>query len=779
MNIIMKVMKDGLLKLVLMLSVVFVVSCEEQLPDGDLYADKYTPSGKLSGHEYVDLGLPSGTKWAICNVGATRIQDHGGYYAWGETKVKSSYDWSTYKWSDDEEGYVMTKYFNKNDILAPEDDVAQVKWGGNWRMPTLGELQELSDNCTWTLTNISGVNGYKVTSKTNGNSIFLPAAGLREDAGCDYWTSSLSGSSEAFSFLYEKAYRCYGGCVRPVFGDSIYVGVKCTVSVDNSGGGSVAIKNSSELSIEFKKYSTVTVVATPDKGYGLVGWYIGDVSVSTDTEYTFTISEDVELVARFELKPNINGYEYVDLGLPSGLKWAAYNVGASYPEEYGCYYAWGAVEEQSNYDLSTYKWNNGSDNIMTKYCIDSDHGTVDNKTVLAYEDDAAHVKWGGAWRMPTLAEMDELLANCTWTWATQNEVKGYKVTGPNGNSIFLPATGSRLGTELHRSGSSGFYWSSTLSSDDSRNACYMGFGISSRDWSNCARYTGGCVRPVCDDAAKYTITICGAGNGTVTIKDNPDTSVTLDVGSVVTVVATPDDGYTFEGWFVNDVSVSTDAEYTFTVTDDVVLVARFAEYSYSSDGEIGGYEYVDLGLPSGLKWATCNVGASAPEDYGGYYAWGETEEKDNYSWNTYKWCKGSSDTMTKYCTDSSYGTVDNKTVLDPQDDVAHVKWGDTWRIPNWAEQDELRNNCTWTWTTQNGVNGYKVTGPNGNSIFLPAAGYRYGPEADYRGSHGLYWSSSLSSYDSGCAYYLSFYSGRQVWGSYYRCLGRSVRPVSQ
>ena len=225
----MKVIKDNLLKLVLMLSVVFVVSCEEYLPDGDLYADKYFPSGELCGHEYVDLGLPSGTKWAICNVGAAKIQDHGGYYAWGETKEKSNYDWSTYKWSDDEEGYVMTKYFNKNDILAPEDDVAYVKWGGTWRMPTLEELQELSDNCTWNRTSISGVNGYKVTSKTNGNSIFLPAVGLREDAVCDYWTSSLSGSSEAFSFFYEKAYRCYGGCVRPVFGSSVYAGVKCTV----------------------------------------------------------------------------------------------------------------------------------------------------------------------------------------------------------------------------------------------------------------------------------------------------------------------------------------------------------------------------------------------------------------------------------------------------------------------------------------------------------------------------------------------------------------------
>ena len=153
-------------------------------------------------------------------------------------------------------------------------------------------------------------------------------------------------------------------------------------------------------------------------------------------------------------------------------------------------------------------------------------------------------------------------------------------------------------------------------------------------------------------------------------------------------------------------------------------------------------EAVDLGLS--VKWATFNVGATSPEEYGGYYAWGETEEKEDYSWETYKWCNGSYDTMTKYCTNSSYGTVDNKTVLDLEDDVAHVKWGGDWRMPTTDEQDELRNNCTWEWTALNGVNGYRVTGPNGNSIFLPAAGYRYRTAVGSRGYYCLYWSGSSS-----------------------------------
>ena len=138
-----------------------------------------------------------------------------------------------------------------------------------------------------------------------------------------------------------------------------------------------------------------------------------------------------------------------------------------------------------------------------------------------------------------------------------------------------------------------------------------------------------------------------------------------------------------------------------------------ANHDGKVDDPYNGHEYVDLGLS--VKWATCNVGAVSPEDYGDYFAWGETEPKDFYAWSTYKWCNGSYDTLTKYCTDSKYGTVDNKTVLDLEDDAAHVNWGGDWRMPTKAEQDELYNNCTWEWTTQNGVNGYKVTSKiNGN-----------------------------------------------------------------
>lgn len=189
---------------------------------------------------------------------------------------------------------------------------------------------------------------------------------------------------------------------------------------------------------------------------------------------------------------------------------------------------------------------------------------------------------------------------------------------------------------------------------------------------------------------------------------------------------------------------------------------------------------VDLGLS--VKWACCNVGATKPEEYGGYYAWGETEEKSDYTWKTYKWCNGSYDSMTKYCTYSNYGRVDNKTVLDPEDDVAHVKWGGSWRMPTLEEQKELLNECTWKWTELNGVNGCKVTGPNGNSIFLPAAGDRVGTKFFNGGTGGYYWSSSLYDYRGDCVYSL-YFGGRVVgdhgWHYYHRDDGLSVRPVCE
>ena len=194
---------------------------------------------------------------------------------------------------------------------------------------------------------------------------------------------------------------------------------------------------------------------------------------------------------------------------------------------------------------------------------------------------------------------------------------------------------------------------------------------------------------------------------------------------------------------------------------------------------LNGHEYVDLGLPSGLLWASCNVGARAPEDCGDYFAWGETQSEDYYDWTTYQHCYGSSTSFTKYCTKASMGycgLIDNLTVLLPVDDAATANWGANWRTPTKEEWEELYFSTTNTWTVLNGVCGRLFTASNGNSLFLPAAGHRLEGNLWVLGEGGYYWSSSLnSSYPNNA---ISFYfSDRYYMTINYRYSGFSVRPV--
>ena len=192
-----------------------------------------------------------------------------------------------------------------------------------------------------------------------------------------------------------------------------------------------------------------------------------------------------------------------------------------------------------------------------------------------------------------------------------------------------------------------------------------------------------------------------------------------------------------------------------------------------TSGNINGHDWVDLGLS--VKWATCNVGASKPEDYGGYYAWGETSTKSEYTWgNCFDCFDDSGDSWSVY-------KIGGKTKLEPNSghDTAREKWGGTWRMPTEKELKELNDKCTWKWTTKGGHNGYVVTGPNGNVIFLPAAGF-LADEICYLGTgeDGFYWSSMLDSSYSDCACVLNCDSTNHNMSNSFRRYGESVRPVT-
>ena len=418
----------------------------------------------ISTPEIIDLGLS--VKWASFNLGASKPEEYGDYYGWGETEPfylsldplvwkagkESGYDYASNKYIN--KG-LLTKYnldpevgenhfVDGKTILDPEDDAAHVNLGGKWRMPTHTEWMELWDNCSFEKTTVNDVLGFKVTSNITGNSIFFPATGYFKDTSLNkagkagyFWSSSLlesdpghatfmlfesdeSDESDEYSYYiyWSHMYRFYGLTIRPVYDEG----------------------------------TIVPPTPVPDP---------------------------------------------VDLGL--SVKWASFNVGATKPEEYGDYYAWGETEPKDDYSWATYKWCKGSDNTLTKYSTKSEYGYngfTDTKTVLDPEDDAAHVNFGGSWRMPTDAEWTELRNNCTWTWTTQNGVNGHLVTASNGNSIFLPAGGGREGSSLPYPGSCGNYWSSSLYAGYPYDAWCVESGSDEVLRYGYYRYYGQSVRPV-------------------------------------------------------------------------------------------------------------------------------------------------------------------------------------------------------------------------------------------------------------------------------------------
>ena len=331
-------------------------------------------TGTANGHGWVDLGLPSGTKWATCNIGSTRPEQVGKYYSWGETTTKATYT--------EENCKTWRKRLPVKDIAGdPAYDAATANWGSEWCLPSKEQYDELFSCCDSEFVQINGVWGRKFKSPTNNNWLFLPCNGVKSSSGYEvtkknamYWTSTTKNPMQSYHFLFGL--------------ETGYTGWSSRIS-----------------------------------GYNIRAVYKEKVKV-----------------AKVPSSGVINGHEYVDLGLPSGKKWATCNVGAQSAELHGEVYVWGEVKQKK-----TVYSNN----------LDGKKGVKDWSGDAKY--DVARSQWGGSWRVPTHDEMEELVNNCTWEWTSLQGRNGYKVMSKkNGNYIFLPVV-----SDYNDAGKSAKYWTST------------------------------------------------------------------------------------------------------------------------------------------------------------------------------------------------------------------------------------------------------------------------------------------------------------------------------
>ena len=502
------------------------VAAYKAAPNWNVYADRIMaiPQDTADVHEYVDLGLS--VMWATCNVGADSPEEGGDRFAWGETETKTTYNYMTSKWYDYESERFL-KYNLYQDLgvadmkymLDPEDDAAHVNWGDSWRTPSPQETVELKNNCNWVWTELNGTTGYMVTSKINGNSIFLPSGSYGSPAGANYLTNSLNTHTDGMppyalqinssGYIETSTGGRYDGCyVRPVYSSEFKNNVlsitglsldkqNVTVNIGQEADIIASLQGASVYDYAPKWYTDDPEIAVVSSSYSgtVLGISEGQCVITASIgPYTQQCTVTVSKVDDIK--------EYVDLGL--SVKWATCNIGASQPEYHGAMFAWGETESKTSYDWDNYRWAVSTFISQTKYCTDSNYGNqgfVDDITELELEDDVAHAVWGGSWRMPTSKEFEELIDSCTWEQTRQNGIYGYKVTskvqGYTDNYIFLPITGYCTGDRYQSYYYS--YWSSSLDESEPymSKRLYLGSGtpiIASSD-----REYGITVRPVYDE----------------------------------------------------------------------------------------------------------------------------------------------------------------------------------------------------------------------------------------------------------------------------------------
>ena len=384
--------------------------------------------------------------------------------------------------------------------------------------------------------------------------------------------------------------------------------------------------------------------------------------------------------------------------------------------------------------MKNYKWCDGQFSKVTKYCNYSICGKVDNKTILELCDDAANVNWGGTWSMPTKEDYIEIMENCIGTCLIQNGVRGFQFKSKiNGNSIFLPAAGNCSNSTYYGIGSIVNYWSRSLDIDDPNLALRLYNDlVDNKGELFSLRYIARPVRPILCVEFTHRITFDSNGGEGYMLSITIDHTEQLNIpGNKFTR-----HGYDFICWSTkkDGTGVNFEEGDKYAICSSMTLYAQW----YKKEIEVS-HKYVDLGLS--VKWAICNIGASTPEEIGYFFSWGETKPKAKYTAENYKWRSKTCEAKNKYFNGSDLAEVKDGVILELSDDAANANWGDDWRMPTKEERDELFKECTWIFEEKNGVKGYTVIGINGNSIFLPTAGYRCNSEW-YSVKEGYYLCSS-------------------------------------
>ncbi len=762
----------------------------------------------------IDMGEAG--KWSCCNVGANAPWEYGGYYAWGETEEKSEYRDETYVYFDLDAFKDGTHYYDcfknlGNDIAGTEYDVAHVKWGDNWCLPNLAQI-EILNSCSSVWTSVNGVYGRKYTA-SNGSSIFLPAITCKGyDFGpsdCGYYWSSTQKDGSIYPINYslvfgrgfstEDHFACssyWGQHVRPVisevsvngrfliFSHQRY-GVTCELYEKNflndtrvNGDGKVFYRSQLTLSIEKNGNKRSEVISN-------------DLYLSGDEEQSLCMVLDLKLnniLFFINSKNEDNSYGMDGYLFESPLDNISLTKKQVFDSE-----NWGWMPyftcTDGIIDLQHY---NSSDNSAMISSINSD-GKWSTKPALVMEplDFEARWKENGNF-LVIFPEIDPAVAAGLCPDSNHPHVIDMGDAGKWSccnvdASVPWEYGGCYAWGETEEKDV--YDWITYKHCDGKVETCHdLGADIAGTDYDVAHVKWGDMWRL---PNITQMLTLCyGCTSEWTSVYGIDGQKFTAPNGGTIFLPAAGNrsgyDVYTgINGGYWSSSQLSYDSERAEGLNISGGRVSnRFYDRYYGQCVRPVLSESEDPAVTAGLcpddnhphiidmgeagKWSCCNVGANAPWEYGGYYAWGETEEKESYSWENYIHCDGSSGT----CHDIG------EDIVGTEYDVAHVKWGGDWRMPS-LEQMNLLLNCSCEWTAVNGINGRKFTAPDGGTIFLPAAGYRWYDDTDYVGSNGYYWSSTQYPDYSDIAYYLYFNGGYFYRNNDYRFNGQSVRPVTE